>query len=155
MIFPNIARQYCADLLFHKLTFNRDLYLALFQTRYTVTSAMTLSSVLECNFSGYSRIQLAQTSSWLRGPIDSNGMYPWVLPTPVSFICNGGGVTNNVYGVMLLCTQQDTLQAGPPTSISRWCRQFTQCANLYVRCWQYYQCSTYSPSWPVLRKLDQ
>ena len=115
MIFPNIARQYCADFLFHKMTFNRDLYLALFQTRYTVTSAMTLSSVLECNFSGYSRIQLAQTASWLRGPIDSNGMYPWVLPTPVSFVCNGGGITNNVYGVMLLCTQQDTLQAGPPT----------------------------------------
>ena len=115
MIFPNIARQYCADLLFHKMTFNRDLYLALFKTNYIVTSAMTLASVQECDFSGYSRVQLAQTSSWLKGPIDSDGMYPWILPTPVSFVCNGGGITNNVYGVMLLCTQQDTLQIGPPT----------------------------------------
>lgn len=115
MLVPDISKQYFADILFKTLTDFSTLYLALFKNNYTVSDATTLSLLTEANYSGYARIQLGTYLNFTRGPISFPDIYPWIYNTTTTFIHNGGPVANNIFGIYLISTYEDSLQAGPPT----------------------------------------
>lgn len=114
MTFPDIAKQYVADIFFKAITDGGDLYLCCFQNNLTPGDATVLADLDEADFGGYARIQLGDYTNWTLGPIDGDDRYPWLYDSTLEFVCDGTSPSNNIYGVYLLCTLADPLQAGPP-----------------------------------------
>jgi hypothetical protein len=103
--FPKIGRK-----AIEKYFNSTNLKLKLFRNNYSYSPDNIYSLYTEANFSGYAEAAVGPTS-WNAPIEDGSGHVYMEFVTPLSFAHNGGGVSNDIFGWILVDPTDNSLIA--------------------------------------------
>ena len=103
----DVGLQQLLEYLREKLNAVGNTSIRLYKNNHTPAAADLLGTYTEADFAGYSRV----STTWNAATLDTTAHKATMVAPVATYLCAGGGTTNNVYGYYVVDASENLLWA--------------------------------------------